>query len=409
MVASSLLDTIDAGRMADDLWRLVAIPSPTCRERQAAIVFADMLRDAGADVDIDETLHDSPCVIGRLAGNRPGRTFQLAGHIDHIDVPHAPPRRDSDVISARGAADMKNGLAGILEVVRVLHRGRCDFPGSILVTVYGRHEAPTGDSAGLLNLIERGIVGDVALVTEAPNQGDGVVIAGKGQSVWNITLHRTGAACHELNRPPNADDLLSAALTVAARLQWINRTLQAQPNPYELLSPESLFVGQMHYGDFYNRSPSDCRLQGTRRWFPCRTFAQVQQELQDTLKAIDLPSGITAEADWIFVGESYEIGREEPVVEALRQAHRTVTGKTVGFAGMSAICDSNRLVPFAKVPTVLCGFDCGTAHADCERVRLAKLREPCQIVLQTVLNYLDAECGPVGSGAFAPRQDRRPA
>ena len=98
-----LLEQISIERMADDLWRLVNVWSPTGNEREAAFLFAEMLADAGAEVEIDERLCNSPNVIGRLKGNRPGKTFQLAGHIDHIDVPHAPPARTrhGDLCSGR--------------------------------------------------------------------------------------------------------------------------------------------------------------------------------------------------------------------------------------------------------------------------------------------------------------------
>ena len=60
------------------------MPSPTGRERDAALVYARPLAASGAEVEVDETIHDSPNVIGRLEGRRPGPTMQLAGHIDHM-------------------------------------------------------------------------------------------------------------------------------------------------------------------------------------------------------------------------------------------------------------------------------------------------------------------------------------
>lgn len=388
--ALRLADQCDLARMTDDLWRLVQIPSPTGRERQAALAFAEMLRQAGAEVQIDETLPNSPSVIGRLVGRRPGRTFQLAGHIDHIDVAHAPPHREEGVIHGRGAADMKNGLAGILETVRLLHGTGCDFAGSVLVTVYGLHEAPVGDSAGLMHLMERGIVGQAALVAENAGPADDAIIAGKGQSIWNIYLRRQGPSCHELLRPADADKLLRAALEVAAALQAHSGRLASQPNHHGLLTPESLFIGQMHYGDFYNRAPSQCHFQGTRRWQPHHDFAQVKQELSALLSEIPLPAGLRLESDWTFVGESYEMSADEPVVRAFQAAHDLVTGGKMTVAGTSVVCDSNRLVPLAHVPTVLLGFDNQYAHADDEQVRLDQLLPSCRVMLLTVMNYLNA-------------------
>ena len=83
-MTNELLDHIQLERLTDDIWELVNIPSPTRRERDVAMRFADMLRDAGAEVHVDSKIPDSPNVIGRLTGKRPGATLQLAGHLDHL-------------------------------------------------------------------------------------------------------------------------------------------------------------------------------------------------------------------------------------------------------------------------------------------------------------------------------------
>jgi len=382
------LKHIQAQRLADDLWDLVTIPSPTSQERNAACAFAQRLREAGATVEMDETIHDSPNVIGRLKGKRPGKTLQLAGHLDHIPTPHPSPERHDDIISGRGAADMKGGLAGILEVVRVLNECHCDFPGEILATVYGLHEAPRGDSTGLLNLIKNGVVGHAAIVMETGGPENEAVIMGKGQSIWTITIRSDDISCHELRQPVTAHDLLNCALRVAALLQQDQRKLQTQTNAFPLLTPESLFVGQIHYGDFYNRIPNHCFLQGTRRWHPNRTFSDIQRDFSGRLSSIDHPAGITINCEWTFVGEAYQVQSDEPIIQALRRAFQTLAGKTMNYAGISAVVDASRLVPIGHIPTALCSFDGATAHADYEFVRISRLLSSCRLLLQTSVNYL---------------------
>ncbi len=385
-------DKVRLNRIVQDLWELVNVPSPTGNERNAAFAFAEMLTRAGASVSIDETLPDSPSIIGRLKGSRPGKVFQLAGHIDHIDVPHASPARDRQTLSGRGSADMKNGLAGILETVRVLSENGVDFPGEVLVTVYGLHEAPVGDGRGLLNLIHGGIKGNAALVAENTHATENtVVLQGKGQSIWNITLRSDKEACHELNRPVNPLDLYEACLAVARALAGHARELSRKAHPYKLLTPESLFVGQMHYGDFYNRVPARCTLQGTRRWHPDKRLADVKKELDAILAGVAMPEGITVSSDWLFVGESYEVDEKDAIVKAQQKAFEQVLGKTAPYAGISAVTDANRLAPIAGVPALLCGFDNEFAHADFEYVRLDRLEASCRIMLLTTLNYL-TEC-----------------
>ena len=385
-----IINRINLNRVAEDLWQLVKIPSPTGNERRAALAFAEMLERSGASVEVDETFPSSPAVIGRLSGNRPGRIFQLAGHIDHIDVPHAPPSRDDKFIRGRGSADMKNGLAAILETVRVLSETGRDFAGQILVTVYGLHEAPAGDSGSITRLIQKGIVGNAALVAESTHSAEGaIVVAGKGQSVWNVTITRSGQACHELNYPADAPGFFRACLSVARALDEQGAKLAGAESTWELLSPESLFTGQMHFGDFYNRVPASCTLQGTRRWHPDKKLADVRKEMDGVLASVSLPAGVSVTCDWMFVGESYAVDREDPVVRSQCRAIQSITGIVPEFKGVSVVTDANRLVPLGGVPTVLCGFDNEFAHADAEYVRMDRLLEPCRIMMLTALEYLN--------------------
>jgi len=383
---NDILALVQRERLAEDLWELVRIPSPTRQERRVAFAFADMLKRAGAEVEIDETLPDSPNVIGTLSGNRPGKVLQLAGHLDHIDVAHAAPERTEEIISGRGSADMKCGLAGILEIVRILKASGCDFPGRLLITAYGLHEAPLGDSRGLLNLIDRKILGDAGIVFEGFQ--DRAMVMGKGQSIWNINLVREGDVCHELKREPAADNLLEMTNRVVKRLMEKNAALASEIHGYPLLGPQSVFVGQLHCGDFYNRVPKQAFLQGTWRWHPDRSFQDVQEELKALLAEVSRPENIRIEDSWIFVGEAFSFDPDEKIVHSLRHAYSEVTGKTMELAGSSGILDVNRLVPFGKIPAVSVSLDGERAHADYEYVRIGRMELGCRVALQTVMNYL---------------------
>ncbi|HIE52504.1 MAG TPA: M20/M25/M40 family metallo-hydrolase [Armatimonadetes bacterium] len=75
---------------------------------------------------------------------REGRILQLDGHLDHIPREHAPPVRTETEIVARGACDMKAGLAALTEAAQVLAEHGSSLPGGLLLTVHGLHEAPPG-------------------------------------------------------------------------------------------------------------------------------------------------------------------------------------------------------------------------------------------------------------------------
>ncbi len=379
-----IVSLISPERIAADLWKLVCVPSPTRRERVAAAVFAQLLDDCGAGVQVDQTIPESPSVIGLLGGGTPGPTIQLAGHIDHIDVPHEKPSRSGDVISGRGAPDMKAGLACILEIVRLLAAEGSTFPGQVLVTVYGLHEAPLGGSEALRGLIERKVTGDAALVMEGPPGA--AIICGKGQSIWTLTLERAGSASHELRRPPGADGLIEAAAAVVQAFRAEDQRLSAVS--HELLGAESIFIGQLHHGDFYNRSPRSCTMQGTRRWLPGTTFAEVRAHMDRLLASVALPTGIKAGVEWTFVGESFSIDPNERIVRSLREASRMADGVELPLGGVSSLLDTSRLVPYGGVPTVPIDCDGATAHADEEYVKMPTVAAGCALALRTVVNYL---------------------
>jgi acetylornithine deacetylase/succinyl-diaminopimelate desuccinylase-like protein len=165
---------------------------------------------------------------------------------------------------------------------------------------------------------------------------------------------------------------------------------------HDLLGPESIFVGQIHYGDFYNRAPRCCTLQGTRRWHPDKTFQDVQASMADLLADAGLPEGIRAELSWTFVGESFSVDPKEKIVRALQAAARSLQGGELPLSGVSAVLDTSRLVPFGRVPTVPVDCDGSTRHADAEFVRLPVVAEACRLALETTRNYL-------GSSPEGPR------
>jgi acetylornithine deacetylase/succinyl-diaminopimelate desuccinylase-like protein len=377
---------ISPERLRDQLWQLVQVPSPTGHEKQAAFLFAEMLKKAGATVTIDETLPNSPNVIGRLKGSEPGPVIQLAGHLDHINIPHPAPKLEKDRISGRGAADMKNGLAGILEIIQILHETGCSFPGEILVTAYGLHEAPDGDSRGLLNLLEKGVKGDCAIVFEGPD--DAAAIMANGMAIWDLKISHKNPVCHELCTQQDKFELLDAANHCVNLLKQKNLLSKEQPNPYAMLPAESVFVGQLHYGDFYNRLTNGCVLQGTRRWHPDKTHDTVKQEFEALLDSLGFPTEISTELDWFFVGESYEISPDEKIVKCLSQAYETVYGRQLVVRGHSSVTDACRLVNNGHIPAVLCGFGTETGHADFEYVKTEQLVTSCRTALLTVLYYL---------------------
>jgi acetylornithine deacetylase/succinyl-diaminopimelate desuccinylase-like protein len=136
-----------------------------------------------------------------------------------------------------------------------------------------------------------------------------------------------------------------------------------------------------------------CELQGTWRWHPDKDFKEVRQELEALVRRVPLEDNIDVKSSWTFVGESFAIDSEEPIVQSLRSAYRELEGTELELAGISSIIDTSRLVPAGGVPTVPLDFHGESAHSDYELVELARVDEGCKLALLTVLNYFERGSG----------------
>src|SRR4051812_28920096 len=111
--------------LVDLLRHLVAIDSINpevavggAGEREVARFVANWLEHAGLGVSLQEAAPGRPNVIGIRRGSGGGRSLVLNAHMDTVgvagmDAPHEP-RIENDRLYARGAYDMKGGLAAAM-------------------------------------------------------------------------------------------------------------------------------------------------------------------------------------------------------------------------------------------------------------------------------------------------------
>lgn len=379
-----LIDAVDAERIKAHTLDLVSIPSPTGQSRRAAEAYARHLQALGLRVETTYEYPDSPNVAARLKGSGGGPTLQLAGHLDTIPAPHDPPHFASGLLYGRGAADMKGSLAAMAEAVRVLKESGVALKGDVLLTAFGLHEAPGGHGEGLRALIQRGVVGNAAIVCEVGAQG--LPIAGKGMGIFRITVRRTGDVMHELQAPLGMPNPIAFAARLVARIEEQAAELARTPLPD--VGPESFFLGQIHSGDFYNRVPVVATIEGTRRHGPDKTFDDTIAELRAIIAVVqaeDASGQIAIDLAFQPVRESFRIDPAEPIAAIVRQAYADLAGKPLPLIGISVVADAPLLIREGHVPTVYHGPASDRAHSDVEHialdelVRVAKLYALCAL------------------------------
>jgi len=384
-MTTRLQQQLDPSRVYQWALDLVRIPSPTGDSRQVTEFYAERLRELGLTVELDEEFPHSPSVIAYLDGSRPGPTLELAGHLDVIPVPHDPPVIREGVLYGRGACDMKGGMAAVLEVARVLARVRDHLQGRLMICGYGLHEAPLGRGQSLLRLLERGIVGDAIINVEGPS--DEVAVIGKGMSTFEIIIEREGEPMHEVQAPPGLPHPILIGLDVANALRaWAEELSQGEVFPH--VGPESLFIGQIESGDFYNRVPTRCRIVGTRRYAPQKCFPEVEAEFQAHLEPIRRGTPASIRLNLVKTRDGFQVQEDEPIVRLLQQGYQEVTGRPLPLGGFTAVGDVSLFVNEGGVPAVYFGCGLERGHATPEFVSLSRLEQLARVLVATAARYL---------------------
>jgi acetylornithine deacetylase/succinyl-diaminopimelate desuccinylase-like protein len=375
---------VDAGRLRDLTFELVAVESPTGDTAEVARLYARRLEQIGMEVELlDRVFPATPTVVGRLRGDRPGPTIVLNGHLDTVPIAHDPPRIAGDLIYGRGAADMKGACACAAEAAAALAHGGA-FAGELVIVAIGLHEAPGGRGEDLAWLLgEHGFTADMAIVCELSRPGS-VVVSHMGQATAEITISRPGMPTHELLTPSGTPHPLLAAAKAVEAIRARSEELSAVEHPW--VGAETYFIGELHGGDFYNRFPASARIVGTRRFAAGNTLEAVEEEYRSLLARVAAETGCTIELELKLVRGPYSIPRDHPLLLALQEAHRAVTGDELTPIGIKTVADG-ALFAAAGIPTVYHGPSGEGAHADVEWIAVPELVRAAQVYV-TMLERL---------------------
>ncbi|MHB8294614.1 MAG: M20 family metallopeptidase [Acidimicrobiales bacterium] len=391
------LDAVDGGRLLAETLRLVTVASPTGGEEQFARCYAESLEQLGLLVALDWEWAGSPSVVAWWRGVGGGPTLQLDGHTDTIGIPHRAPELDTvgKLVRGRGAADMKGGLAGVLEAIRALRDSGIVLRGDVLVTAHGMHEAPSGDQRTLRSLLRKGVAGDAAVIVELAHEE--LPIGARGMSIFKIRALSEGDALHEVELSDPGANPLSVVSKLLARLERRASELRRMALP--VVGADSIFIGQVHGGDFYNRVPTQAEVVGTWRYAAPISVETVRDELATLCTELAEASGLSLELDLQEVGAPYLIDGSEPVVLAVQRAYRAVMGTNLPIAGALAVGNATDFVRYG-IPAVYHGVNQSSAHSDDEYVGEADLVRAAKVYAASMMEFCGwgGDVGQTGAG-----------
>jgi len=256
--------------------------------------------------------------------------------------------------------------------------------GDLLLVAHGLHEAPQGHGEDIFSLVRRGIKGDAVIVTEVAS--DTLPIVGFGQAVYEFTIARPGESSHELLTPPGTAHPILAAVRMVGLMQ--ERNAEYAKVDFPGIGHESFFVGILQGGDFFNRWTNSCRIVGTRRYGPDKTYEVVKSELAGMAAQVEAESGAQVALNLIPVRDGFRVAESEPIVSALRSAYREVTGTQLPLVGIRMVGDAPVFINEGGVPALYHGPKGHGAHADLEWVPVSELVRATKVYILTALQYV---------------------
>lgn len=388
MTLVDLIGKIDAKRLAARALDMLRIPSPTGHTRVVAEYFAEACRNLGGTVTVIDEIpdahvnYDAPSVAA-LWRFGDGPTLQIDGHTDTIDMPHPPAELRDGMLTGRGAVDMKASVAAAIEAVHVISEVGIQVPGSILLTTHGMHEAPLGHGEGLRALIAKGFLGDAAVVAEGP--ADELALVGRGMAIWDARVYGPSESGHENSTPRDTPHPLVGAGELIVALNAERQRLAQTERPY--VGCETLFVGQIHGGDFYNRFPTQCYLQGTRRYFADHQFEDVATEFGEICEMVAARTGTRIEVEWDRIRDGYEVPEDAEVVRAYQRSYRRIEGREMPRSAFMSVGDVSILSGEAGIPAVYCGTRATGAHSDLEVMPVDELVNQMAHLIGIITEY----------------------
>ena len=336
---------------------LVRTPSvnPPADTRQCAEIILNRFKKEHMDAEIIEGRKRACNVVARLPGRGKGKVLLLNGHIDVVPPggdwtvdPFGAEIRDNKIYG-RGASDMKSGIASGMAAMIGLKRSGLPFNGEIIFMAACDEE--TGSEFGTAYLLKKGIGrnADFAIVTEPTNLR--VELGNRGLRWLDVTVK--GVASHAGRPHLGINAILYGARVIEAvhSIKFKNRN-----DAFDVPEP-SLSVTMVHGGTKENIIPDRCDLVLDRRMIPGETAENVVKELKEAIQPIlekekDLRIELKLRPNcW----DPYLLSENEPIVWAMVESVKEVTGKKPGIGAKAGCTDGSHLFHRGGIPAALFG------------------------------------------------------
>ncbi len=247
---------------------LIGIDSSTKAGVNKAIAFCEKwLSDKG--LPVERLVNNGYSMLVSSIGSG-SNTIVLNGHIDVIEGRRSQfsPYTKEGKIYGRGSADMKAGLAAMMETMAELNG--VPLPWRVQLQIVPDEE--TGGLYGTNYLVEQGHRGDFIICGEPTNMG--IAIQSKG--VLQVDIHIKGEPAHG-SRPWEGNN---AILKAHALYEAILELPFAQEVAPPMFKEPSINLAKLQGGTVYNKVPDVCDMSLDIRYLPDQSPSEILRQIK---------------------------------------------------------------------------------------------------------------------------------
>lgn len=371
-MSQNSVPAVDREKLVQIVCDLVSIPSVTGDEKQIMEHVAAFFEAAGIEHVVTAKDLSRPNVVATI-GNGNGPTIAMNGHLDTVPISDAGswrtdpftglPSEDGKRIFGRGSTDMKGAVGVMMYTLLALK----DTPLNGKLQVHIVSDEERGADYGTKHILEEIESGnlerpDYVLIGESSQ----LKVRNAERGIFGFKVRFTGRASH----------------TAAARVTGINAIALAAKGILALegdidkehpsVGKPVISVNMIEAGVANNVVPGECTITVDRRTIPGETDETVLAEVREKLDAI---KGDDPNFNYEVIPSREEgytpaniTEEDSPVVRAMQDSVREVTGAEPEFFATWAGATDGRLYRFAGIDTVGFGPSGQNAHGANEAV-----------------------------------------
>ncbi|MGH7930342.1 MAG: M20 family metallopeptidase [Candidatus Binatia bacterium] len=362
-MAETVLDQVDRDRIVDIACNLANIVSITGEEEEVARYLGSEFEKLGMNVEYQYVEDGRPNVVGTLKGGGGGATLMFNAHMDHFDNPQETIVED-DRIYGRGLVNMKAAFPCYIEAVAAIQKAGAKLKGDLIIAgvvgeiekaQIGRFQGKSyrGAGVGARYLMDHGVMADMCIIGEPTG--------------LQLQIGNAGLIWARVSVDGKATKFVLAACKVAQGIQEWEKEYQRK-YPHKFMLP-TVQIGAIDGGNAFKpgtRPTTDIFV--IVKTLPGAVPLAIKRDLEEVCEKVKKRESdiLDTRVDLYLSTGGYEISKNEYLVKAVAQAHKTVFGQPVPYAkpiryGITS--DGSRIAAYG-VPAITYGPGFGTHLVD---------------------------------------------